>query len=167
MAPEMKHFAGVFSASFTPDGSQVVTGARDGSARLWNVVDGSPATAPLSIGSGLVRFEVSPCGRFIATCGGRAARLWDARSGESLGARMPHDNWVTQVRFSSDSRRLVTACDSGIARIWSIPKPDNRSAETLISLAHLVAGHRASPANGLVPLRPEELSDLLEQFREQ
>lgn len=149
---------------FTPDSKYVLTGARDGSAVLWNRDDGQPLTPPMSIGHGLVRAVVSPCGKFIATGGGQAALLWESRTGRPLGARMQHDNWVLQVSFSPDSKRLITASDDGTARIWQVPEYEVRSKSTLVELAQLVSGHRADPVHGLTPLPAAELRALLERL---
>ncbi len=167
VTPPLTHFAGVKNACFTPNGRFVLTGARDGSASLWNAHDGTAATPPMSIGHGLVRAVVSPCGQLIATGGGRGAILWDSTSGRLIAAEMPHDDWVLEVRFSADSELLATACDDGTARIWRVPRPDGRSSERLVDLAHLISSHRADPADGLVPLSPEELQQLLEELQQQ
>jgi WD40 repeat protein len=161
IAPPLTHLGGAYTACFTPSGKHVVTGARDGSARIWSVQDGSLAAPLMSIGRGLVRAVVSPCGRLVATAGGQGARLWDARSGRLLASQMDHDDWVTQVRFSHDSSKLVSAGEDGTARIWQIPRPDDHSVEELQQLAHLISGHQADSVDGLRPLEPARLQTLL------
>jgi WD40 repeat protein/serine/threonine protein kinase len=160
-APPLVHFAGVQNACFTPDGQKVVTGSRDGTARVWNVLDGSPATPPLSIGTGLVRARVSPCGRFVATAGSSKVMLWDIQTGQLLGLPYPHGNWTNEVRFSSDSKTMCTACEDGTARIWSIPPVDQQSVASIQRQAKLVSGHRADPNGGLVPLTSEAMLALI------
>jgi WD40 repeat protein/serine/threonine protein kinase len=159
----LPHAAGVQNVTFSPDGQLVFTGARDGTGRLWNVRDGLPATPPLSIGTGLVRGRISPDGRLVATVGDRTARLWDVRTGEFLGVMFRHASWTTDVRFSADSQRLLTASDDATAGIWNIPEPTAESVDSLLRLSELISGHRVQLGKGLVPLTPDELTTLFQQ----
>ena len=161
--PALAHAAGVHNVCFTPDGRHVFSGARDGTGRLWNVRDGSPATPPLSIGTGLVRGQISPDGRLVATAGSMSARLWDRSTGEFLGVLFPHDSWTTEVRFSADSQRLMTASDDGTGGIWNIPSPSDQSVDALLRMSEMISGHRVEQGKGLVPLTPDELAGLFRQ----
>lgn len=161
VAPPVTHTGGIFTATFTPDSQHLVTGARDGSARIWSVDDSSAASPPMSIGRGLVRAVVSPCGRYIATAGGRGARLWNARTGRLLAGQMRHDDWVNEVRFSRDSSKLASAGEDGVARVWSVPSPDQRDVNTLQQLAALLSGYQVESLHGLAPVSPTELQELL------
>jgi len=160
IGPALAHAAGVHNVCFSPDGRHVFSGARDGTGRLWHVRDGSPATPPLSIGTGLVRGQISPAGRLVATAGSMSARLWDRNTGEFLGVLFRHDSWTTEVRFSADSRRLITASDDATGGIWNIPRPSNESVDALLRMSEMVSGHRVEPGKGLVPLMPDELAAL-------
>ena len=156
----LNHSAGVHNLVFTPDGTRLLTGARDGKARLWNVKDGSPATPPMSIGTGLVRARISPDGRLVATSG-TTARLWDARTGELLGAQYRHDNWIQDVQFSADSSRLMTASEDATAGVWRIPELSTEPVDSILRLSELISGHRVETGRGLIPSPPEALVKLL------
>ena len=41
------HRASVSSVAFSPDGTRVLTGSRDKTARVWDVATGKPVTPPL------------------------------------------------------------------------------------------------------------------------
>jgi WD40 repeat protein len=41
------HTSGVTAASFSPDGTRVVTASWDNTARVWDATTGKPVTAPL------------------------------------------------------------------------------------------------------------------------
>ena len=156
----MNHAAGIHNLSFTPDGKRILTGSRDGTARLWNAEDGSPATPPMSIGTGLVRARISPDGRLVATGGDRTARLWDSRTGEFLGAMFPHEDWVQDVQFRADSLRLTTASQDATAGVWRISELTSEPVDSILCFSKLISGHRVEPGSGLIPLTPEELVKL-------
>lgn len=110
-------------ASFSPDGSQVLSVVRDlNAAHLWNAATGEHLFELLHTDAvGCACF--SPDGRAVVTgCKDGTARLWDTRTGEPIGAVMQHDNAVTTASFSPDGTRLITGCGNetdGTARVWS------------------------------------------------
>jgi len=44
----MQHDAEIFSARFSPDGGQIVTASKDGTARLWDATTGKPIGEPMA-----------------------------------------------------------------------------------------------------------------------
>jgi len=54
------------------------------------------------------------------------ARLWDGRTGASLGEPMRHDGVVYSVAFSPDGTRVVTGSYDNTARLW-----DSRTCKPL------------------------------------
>ena len=86
--------------------------------------------------------------------------LWDAKSGQLLGAPYQHGDWTNEAGFSPDSKIMFTASEDGSARLWSIPPVDEQPVESIQRKAKLIAGHRADPISGLVPLTSEELMAL-------
>ncbi|WP_296556142.1 WD40 repeat domain-containing protein, partial [Pigmentiphaga sp.] len=57
-------------------------------------------------------------GRVVTASDDKTARLWDAQSGEALGAPMRHEDWVRHAAFSPDGLRVVTASLDKTARLW-------------------------------------------------
>jgi WD40 repeat protein len=46
------------------------------------------------------------------------ARVWDADTGKALTPPLWHESPVSEVEFSPDGKRILTACWTGAARIW-------------------------------------------------
>ena len=155
------------SAAFSPDGRRVVTGSRQGTARVWDVATGASVTPLLRHGMGLLRVAFSPDGRRVGTAGGGdyAARVWDVATGESLGPPLRHRGWVYHLAFSPDGRRLATACHDGTARVWDLPVPGPRPLEDLVLLAQVVSGKHADATDGLVEVEPADQRRALHELR--
>ncbi|MCP4697748.1 MAG: CHAT domain-containing protein [Gammaproteobacteria bacterium] len=108
----------VMTATFSPDGSRVVTASSDKTARLWDVSSGE-ALAVLHGHDEAAAF--SPDGSRVVTVGGyndKTARLWDARSGEALTVLRGHKESVYDAAFSPDGSQVVTASWDKTARLW-------------------------------------------------
>jgi WD40 repeat protein/DNA-binding SARP family transcriptional activator len=111
---------------FLPDGRRVVaTSSDDAALVVWDVQTRQELrTIPLPEAMGCVNaLAVSPDGGAIAAggCGrhrfgGLVVRVWDAVTGEEL-FRVRHPLDVTDVAFSRDGKRLVTASFDGSAKI--------------------------------------------------
>src|SRR5262249_39203133 len=123
----LEHAAEVVHASFSPDGTRVVTASRDKSARIWDAATGEPTTPPLEHSYGLNQAEFSPDGRRVATATGEHirgrfgfgdVRLWDSATGEPIGSPLAHNGGVTSVAFSPDGSRIVSTTDDFVAMVW-------------------------------------------------
>lgn len=115
----LTHEAAVWSAQFGPDGQRVVTGADDGSVRVWNAQTGK-LLADLSRHGAVVRHtEFSPDGQRIVTASADStARVWDAHTGQPVTPPLQHASQVRRVHFSPDGSRVVTASGDATARVW-------------------------------------------------
>jgi WD40 repeat protein len=111
--------AGVTTASFSPDGTQIVTGLGDGDAVLWRVRDGARLFTLHGTGGRITDAEFSRGGALLATADSDGvARVWFTVSGKPQIRVLGAANAVTHVAFSSDAKLLVTAGADGTARIW-------------------------------------------------
>ncbi len=115
----LRHKDAVLSASFSHDGTRVVTASRDQSARIWDVRTGQPIGAPLQHKGVVNNASFSPDGaRVVTVSADTTAQLWDANTGEPVGPPLSHPDIVYGASFSPDGTRVVTAGGDATARSW-------------------------------------------------
>jgi hypothetical protein len=119
----------VHSLSFAPDGLTLAAGtlprfgmAGQGEPRPVLLWDMSRQCLRRSLGGAVVHHcaAFAPDGRSVVTGDeDRQVRVWDAATGEELGALGWHQSPVWAVAFSADGRLLATLGLDGTARLWS------------------------------------------------
>jgi WD40 repeat protein len=62
--------------------------------------------------------SVSPDGRTFLTASGETARLWDAATGQPIGAPLRQPTAVGAMTFTADSRKVLTGGTDGTVRFW-------------------------------------------------
>jgi WD40 repeat protein/DNA-binding SARP family transcriptional activator/energy-coupling factor transporter ATP-binding protein EcfA2 len=144
---------GCLGVGFSPDGKRLATADGVGRVRIWGL--GTPrllrtikATQPVcgvawSQDGTLVGASQSGAYNFSL----RAARVWDARTGRLVFRTKGFDAGAV-LRFSRDSRYLVTPTSSGTAEIWEIAS--QRLVATLAGHSGQVVALAYSPDNRLV-----------------
>jgi WD40 repeat protein len=116
---KMEHEGWVISVHFSRDGTRVLTGSADHTARVWNARNGQPMTGPLLHSDDVGSAQFSPDGQRIVTAShDQTAQVWDAQTGLPLTKPMKHDQSVRSAQFSPDGQRIVTASWDGTARVW-------------------------------------------------
>jgi len=114
------HRGAVNTVQFSADGTRLLTGGEDGSAKVWDAQTGSVQRS-LEGHSGNVWAAVwSPDGSHIVTSDSDGAvRMWTARDGR-LDNRLPgHVDSVYGLVFDPRGDRLATAGADGIAMLWN------------------------------------------------
>ena len=115
------HESVVNGAQFSPDGSQIVTASRDGTARVWAATTGEELAVLRGHTAEILDAQFSLNGKQIATASDdRTARVWNAATGEELTILNGHVGTVWRARFSPDGRQIVTASSDQTARVWDV-----------------------------------------------
>jgi WD40 repeat protein len=124
ISPPLKCIFGANRASFSPDGSHVVTVG--GEAQVWDAATGQCVTLRLKDKGQPFDASFSPDSRRVVTC--RAVyganhpaevQIWDASTGLAVTAPIKQTELVQHVSFSPDGRRILIA-GWREARVWDL-----------------------------------------------
>jgi WD40 repeat protein len=109
----------VNSATFSPDGSRIVTASGDKTARIWDAASAKQIAVLRGHDREVNSAAFSPDGsRIVTASGDKTARIWDAASAKQIAVLRGHESAVRSAAFSPDGSRIVTASEDGTARIW-------------------------------------------------
>jgi len=115
------HTAGVNSAVFSPDGSTVLTGSSDHTARLWDMATGAHIRTFTGHADDVDSVAFSPDGTMVLTGSlDRTARLWDTATGAHIRTFTGHSQRVYTIAFSPDGGTVLTGSWDTTARLWDV-----------------------------------------------
>lgn len=119
-----QHSQAVWFLDFHPTGQFIASCSEDGSARVWDVVAGTPASPILRDTERLARCWFSPDGELLGTCGnsGRLI-LWDWKTGEAQ-TTFTSVGRQDDFKFSPDGRHLTSTNAFGFVQIWDNQNPE-------------------------------------------
>ena len=128
------HTNDLLCVTFSPDGSRIVTGGGDGTAKVWDAQAGT-TLLELQGAHGCRGERVVQSGwyadrhrRRITNRPGEA-RVWDARTGTLVLDLKGHTGAVLTASFSPDGTRIVTGSNDNTAKVW-----DARTGMPLLEL---------------------------------
>jgi len=113
------HTGGVTALAFSPDGTRVLTGSYDHTARLWDAATGEAVATLAGHTAPVLAVAFSRNGtRVVTGSEDKTARLWDAATGKSVATLTGHTGYVNAVTFSPDGTRVLTGSWDNTARLW-------------------------------------------------
>jgi WD40 repeat protein/tRNA A-37 threonylcarbamoyl transferase component Bud32 len=114
------HTKGAWGVAFSPDGRYALSGAGDGTVRLWQVATGREVRRFLGHNKPVDGVAFSPGGRQALTASyDRTVRLWDVPTGKEIRVLKGHTGEVRRVVFSPDGRRALSGGDDTM-RLWDL-----------------------------------------------
>lgn len=114
------HQGYVRCGAFSPDGTKVLTGSDDNTAKLWSTADGSLLRSfPGELEWGIASVAFSPDREKILTGSGYRAKLWDASDGTLLRTFSGHRDQILSVALSRDATKVLTGSRDRTAKVWS------------------------------------------------
>ena len=115
------HTDRVRSVSFSPDGSLLASGSKDGTIKLWRVSDGA-LVRTLTGHTGFVRsVSFSPDGRLLASGShDHTIKLWRVSDGSLVRTLTGHTGFVRSVSFSPDGSLLASGSGDKTIKLWRV-----------------------------------------------
>ena len=113
----LQHEHRVFSAAFSRDGRELLTGSGDyidttGFAQFWDAETGEPLGSPIHHPTAVGAVDVSPDGtKFLTGHWSNVLQLWDRSSLQPVGDLVHHASTVTVASFHPDGRSFLSAAN--------------------------------------------------------
>ncbi|MBY0459918.1 MAG: hypothetical protein K2V38_21580, partial [Gemmataceae bacterium] len=107
----------VWALAFMPD-NQLVSGAEDGSLKVWDIRTGEEVKLLSTQEGNVWSLDVSADGRFLVTAADEpAVTFWDLKD---LKRELPlaESPWTKAVAFSPDGKFIATGNRSGLVTVW-------------------------------------------------
>ena len=150
------HEATIWSMSYSPDGTRIVSGGEDKTIRMWDAATGVevktlrghgdwpdyPELSPVS------SVAFSPDGKLIASGSyDYTVRIWNPETGAEMKKLDGHSYIVNDVAFSPDCNQIGSASSDGTFRIWDVATGSELMAvqahdDEIISIAFSPDGKR-------------------------
>jgi WD40 repeat protein len=136
----------IFSVAFSPDGTRVVSGCADDTAKVWDATTGAVILTLKGHTAGVKSARFSADGlRIVTSSYDGLAKIWDALNGVELLTLKGHGGAVYSASFSPDGTRVLTAAEDRTARVW-----DATTGAVILTLKGHAGGVRSAAfsANG-------------------
>jgi WD40 repeat protein len=120
----LKHWQGVWSVAFHPEGRHLASGGADRVVRIWDLETGKEVRA-LRCSGPVFGVVYSPDGQRIAageSGGNGRIKVWDARTGVLEQELQGHKNSIFGLSFRPDGKRLASASTDQTAKVWDVEK---------------------------------------------
>ena len=122
----MGHTDAVNSVSYSPDGTQLLSGAADGTVKLWDVSMEGIITTFHGHTASVTSVAFSPDGvLFASTSLDNTIKLWNVSTEENNVTLSGHTDGVTSVAFSPNGTTLATGSNDKTVKLWNVETHEN------------------------------------------
>ena len=103
------HSAGVSSVAFSPDGTQIITGSWDKTAKVWDTQTGREIRTLTGHTEGVSSVAYSPDSQQVVTGSyDKTVKVWNTQTGQVVLKLLTYDpTGIGFVAFSPDGQRIV------------------------------------------------------------
>lgn len=128
----------VIAASFSVDGSRVLTVLDQGQCLVWDLSATEPSAEALALsGAQAARLRSASFSRdgsrVAAGSWDGTTRVWEVSESEAADPLLFNgDGAVASVMFSPDGNRIATGADDWFARVWDLPASRTESAPLIL-----------------------------------
>ena len=112
------HDDNIWSISFNPDGSKIVSASSDRTVKIWNSQTGQCLKTLSGHNRPVLCVSFSPNGNTVASCGGHSIiKLWNVETGECFLTIQDKASYT--IKFNSDGLILASGHTSGMVKLWN------------------------------------------------
>ncbi|WP_309738942.1 WD40 repeat domain-containing protein [Chamaesiphon sp. OTE_20_metabat_361] len=124
--------------SFTPDGTNLVSGSFDKTIKLWQLATGTALQTLRDHQKGVFAIAVSADGKLLASGSwDELIKLWNLETGTLLENLTQHQASVRSLAISPDSQTLISGSFDCTIVLWNLP--DGKVATTLTDTEPIAA----------------------------
>ena len=115
------HAYGVWSVSFSSDGTTLASGSRDKTVQLWDVATRTNIATLKGHTEAVTSVAFSPDGTLLASgSSDDTVKLWDVATGTNIATLEGHTEKVSSLSFSPDETLLASGSFDGTVRLWDV-----------------------------------------------
>jgi len=115
------HEEGVEDLVVTQDGTRLISGARDGTIRIWDLVGNEPCRILKGHTEGISALALEPASGYVVSASwDHTLRVWDLDSGQTVQTLRGHTECVLALNILPTTGQVVSSGPDGTIRIWDV-----------------------------------------------